>query len=207
MSFHRLCLTIAIIFISSCLSVAARGFSTIIIDAGHGGKDVGGNYSKAYEKHLALDTAKRVDYMLKKRGYNTRMTRKSDIFLPLQKRAAIGNRYRNSIFISIHYNYTYRRAAKGIETFYYSLRSKPLAQYIHKAVLKKTRAANRKVKFARYYVIRHAKNPAILFEGGFLSNSSDRRSCKKGWYRQKTAEGIVRGIEQYQAARRSGRVR
>ncbi len=207
MSFHRLCLAIAIIFIASCLSVAARGFSTIVIDAGHGGKDVGGNYSKAYEKHLALDTAKRVDYMLKERGYNTHMTRKSDIFLSLQKRAAIGNRYRNSIFISIHYNYTYRRAAKGIETFYYSSRSKPLAQYVHKAVLKKTRAANRKVKFARYYVIRHAKNPAILFEGGFLSNFSECRSCKKGWYRQKTAEGIVRGIEQYQAARRSGRVR
>ncbi len=189
---------------STCVTAAA--FSTVVIDAGHGGKDVGGNYKKVYEKHLALDTAKRVDYMLKKKGYRTRMTRTSDVFLSLQKRASIGNRYRNSIFISIHYNYTHRRGAAGVETFYYSKRSKPLAQYVHRAVLKKTRAYDRNVKFARYYVIRNVRNPSILFEGGFLSNSRDRRHCKKGYYRQNIAEGMVAGIEQYQAARRSGKV-
>ncbi|MFC4992578.1 N-acetylmuramoyl-L-alanine amidase family protein [Rubritalea tangerina] len=198
---------IAFFLISSISAVVAGPFSTVVIDAGHGGKDIGGNYGKVYEKHLALDTAKRVDYMLKRKGYRTRMTRTSDVFLSLQKRASIGNRYGNSIFVSIHYNYTYRRGAKGIETFYYSSRSKPLAQYVQSAVLRRTRAFDRKVKFARYYVIRNAQNPAILFEGGFLSNSSECRAVKKGSYRQKIAEGIVTGIEQYQAARRSGRAR
>lgn len=186
--------------------VSAAAFSTIVIDAGHGGKDVGGNYKKVYEKHLALDTAKRVEYMLKKKGYRTRMTRTSDVFLSLQKRASIGNRYRNSIFISIHYNYTYRKGAAGVETFYYTKRSKSLAQYVHAAILKKTRAYDRNVKFARYYVIRNVRNPAILFEGGFLSNSRERRHCRKGHYRQDIAEGMVAGIDQYQAARRAGRV-
>lgn len=185
----------------------AGPFSTIVIDAGHGGKDVGGNYKKVYEKHLALDTAMRLEYMLKKKGYRTRMTRKSDVFLSLQKRASIGNRYRNSIFISIHYNYTYRKGAAGVETFYYSKRSKPLAQYVHSAVLSKTRAYDRKVKFARYYVIRNVRNPSILFEGGFLSNSRERRHCRKGYYRQRIAEGMVAGIDRYQAARRAGRLR
>ena len=111
------------------------------------------------------------------------------------------------IFVSIHYNCTYRRGAKGIETFYYTKRSKPLAQYVHNAILRRTGANDRKVKHARYYVIRNAKNPSILFEGGFLTNSSECRACKKGNYRQRIAEGIVTGIGQYQSARRSGRVR
>lgn len=203
----RLSSLIALLILTSLGSAFAGAFSTIVIDAGHGGKDIGGNYGKVYEKHLALDTAKRLEYLLKRKGYSTRMTRTSDVFISLQKRASFGNRYRNSIFVSIHYNYTYRRAAKGIETFYYSSRSKPLASYVHNAVLKKTRASDRKVKFARYYVIRHAKNPAILFEGGFLSNSSENRACKKGSYRQRIAEGMVTGIGHYQAARKAGRVR
>lgn len=207
MPLTRLISLITCLWLASLGIIQARAFSTIVIDAGHGGKDYGGSYGKVYEKHLALDTAKRVEYMLKKKGYRTRMTRSSDVFLSLQKRASIGNRYGNSIFVSIHYNCTYRRAAKGIETFYYSSRSKPLAQYVHKAVLRKTGANDRKVKHARYYVIRNAKNPAILFEGGFLTNSSECRACKKGNYRQKVAEGIVKGIGQYQSARRSGRAR
>lgn len=207
MPFSSLSSLIALFLVASFGTLFAKPFSTVIIDAGHGGKDNGGHYGKVYEKHLALDTAKRLEYLLKQKGYNTRMTRTSDVFLSLQKRAAIGNRYRNSIFVSIHYNYTYRRGAKGIETFYYTSRSKPLADYVHKAILRKTGATDRKVKFARYYVIRHSKNPAILFEGGFLSNSGECRSCKKGYYRQRIAEGLVKGIEQYQKARRKGWVK
>ena len=188
-------------------SSEAKAFSTVIIDAGHGGKDVGGHYNKTYEKHLALDTAKRLEYILKQKGYRTRMIRNSDVFLSLQKRTSIGNGYSNSIFVSIHYNSTYRKGAKGLETFYYSSRSKPLAEYVHKNMLRKTRSFDRKVKFARYYVIRNARNPSILVEGGFLSNSSERRACRKGAYRQKIAEGIANGIIQYQAARRAGRIR
>lgn len=185
----------------------AGAFGTVVIDPGHGGKDLGGSYGKVYEKHLALDTAKRVEYMLKKKGFSTRMTRDSDYFISLQKRASIGNSYSNSIFVSIHYNYTYKRDVKGIETFYYSSRSKALAQYVHNATMRKTRAVDRGTKFARYYVIRHANNPAILVEGGFVSNSSECRDCKRGNYRQEIADGIVEGISQYQAARRAGRVK
>ena len=207
MPLTRFILLITSLWLASLGINQAGAFSTVVIDAGHGGKDYGGSNGKVYEKHLALDTAKRVDYMLRRKGYRTRMTRSSDVFISLQKRASIGNRYKNSIFISIHYNCTYRRAAKGIETFYYTSRSKSLAKYVHKAILRKTGANDRKVKHARYYVIRNAKNPSILFEGGFLTNSSERRACKKGHYRQRIAEGIVSGIDKYQSARRTGRIR
>jgi len=198
--------TILAMFFLSIITSHAGGFRTVVIDAGHGGKDLGGAYGKVYEKHLALDTAKRLEYILKRYGYRVRMVRESDNFVTLSKRAEIGNSYSNSIFVSIHYNYTYKREVRGIETFYHSSRSKPLAQYIQNATLRQTRAPSRGVKFARYYVIRHAKNPAVLFEGGFVSNSKECKYCKKGDYRQKIAEGLAQGIMQYQAARKSGRV-
>lgn len=183
---------------------SAAKVRTIIIDAGHGGKDAGGTYGKVYEKHLALDTSLRVNHILEKKGYNTRMTRSSDVFISLSGRAQFANKYRDAVFISIHYNYTYKKHIKGLETFYYSSRSKPLASYIQNGMLKRYRTSSRGIKFARYYVLRHTKHPSALVECGFVSNYSDRSRCLKAWYRQKMAEGIVDGIEKYVVARSRG---
>ena len=183
----------------------AGAFRTVVLDPGHGGDDIGGHYGKVYEKHLALDTAMRVEHYLKASGYRVVMTRRSDQFISLPKRAAFGNRYSNSIFVSIHYNYTWKRDVAGLETYYYSSRAKPLAQAIHDGMHRRTRCADRGVKFARYYVIRNSKNPAVLVECGFVSNSRDRSRMKKGSYRDDIARGIAEGIARYQADRRSGR--
>lgn len=191
---------------TSVISQAGK-FRTVIIDPGHGGKDNGGSYGRVYEKHLALDTSLRVDYLLRQKGYSTRLTRKSDVFITLSKRAEIANRYSNSIFVSIHYNYTYNKSIKGLETFYYTSRSKPLASYIQSGMLRKYRAHNRGVKYARYSVLRRGKNPSVLVECGFVSNYYERKRCMQGWYRQKMAEGIVNGIVQYQSARSRGYVK
>jgi len=204
--FQKTIICLLSIMASTAISQAGK-FRTVIIDAGHGGKDNGGSYGRVYEKHLALDTSLRVDYLLRKKGYSTRLTRKSDVFISLSKRAEIANRYRNSIFVSIHYNYTYNKAIKGLETFYYTSRSKPLASYIQSGMLRKYRAHNRGVKYARYAVLRRAKNPSVLVECGFVSNYYERKRCMKGSYRQKMAEGIVDGIVKYQSARRRGYAR
>ena len=189
-------------------SVAVAGpFSRVVIDAGHGDQDIGGHHGLVYEKHLALDTALRLEYYLKRKGIRTTMTRKSGVFISLAKRASIGNRYRNSIFVSIHYNWTWKRDVSGLETFYYSARSKPLAQYIQSGMLSKVSAVNRGAKYGRYYVLRNTKNPAVLVECGFVSHSRERSRMKKGYWRQRIAEGIGNGILRYQSARRSGRVR
>lgn len=195
--------------LSLCLlaatGVRAGAFRTVVIDPGHGGHDLGGHYGKVYEKHLALDTAMRLEHYLKASGYRTVMTRRSDQFISLPKRASIGNSHSNSIFVSIHYNYTWKRDVGGLETFYYSSRSKPLAQAIHAGMHRRTRCTDRGVKFARYYVIRNAKNPAVLVECGFVSNSRDRSRMKKGGYRDDMARGIAEGIANYQSDRRRGR--
>ncbi|NNC87882.1 MAG: N-acetylmuramoyl-L-alanine amidase [Akkermansiaceae bacterium] len=185
----------------------AGTFRTVVIDPGHGGHDIGGHYGKVYEKHLALDTAMRLENYLKAAGYRTVMTRRSDTFISLPMRASIGNRHSNSIFVSIHYNYTWKRDVSGLETFYYNSRSRPLANYVHAGMMRRANTVNRGVKQARYYVIRRAKNPAILVECGFVSNYRERARMKKGSFRDGMARGIAEGIARYQDARRRGHAR
>ncbi|MGB0326040.1 MAG: N-acetylmuramoyl-L-alanine amidase family protein [Akkermansiaceae bacterium] len=193
-------------FSFSLVSSFAGSFRTVVIDAGHGGHDLGGSYGKVYEKWLALDTAMRVEKKLKARGFRTVMTRRSDQFISLPGRVKIGNSHPNSIFVSIHYNFTWKRNVSGLETFYCSGRAKPLADAVQRGMLGEVRSVNRGSKFARYYVIRHAQNPAILVEGGFVSNSRERGRTKEGWYREAIANGIVKGIVEYNGLRRSGKV-
>jgi len=207
MNRYKKTLTCLLAILMTSAMVQAGKFSTVVLDAGHGGHDKGGSYGKVYEKHLALDTTLRVDYMLRKMGYKTRLTRKSDVFIPLATRAEIANRYKNSIFVSVHYNYTHNKSINGLETFYYTSRSKPLANYVQAGMLQKYRANDRGVKYARYAVLRRSTNPACLVECGFVSNYSERKRCMKGWYRQDMAEGIVTGIVRYQNARSKGYVR
>ena len=192
--------------LATTVVVEAAPFRTVVIDPGHGGHDLGGHYGKVYEKHLALDTSMRLENYLKSAGYRTVMTRRSDFFISLSKRASIGNSYGNSIFVSVHYNYTWKRDVSGLETFYYSSRSKPLADCIHSGMMRRARTENRGVKYARYYVIRNAENPAVLVECGFVSNYREREKMKKASWRDSLARGIAEGIAKYQSARRAGTV-
>ena len=190
---------LAILF--SAAGASAENFSRVVIDPGHGGDDRGGRTGKVYEKHLALDTALRLEHYLLASGYRVTMTRKSDTFISLSRRAAIGNRYRGSIFVSLHYNYTWKRSVSGLETYYYSAKSRPLAEAIQDGMLRRVKASNRGVKFGRYHVLRASRNPAVLVECGFVSNSRERSRMKKGAYRDAVARGIAEGIANYKLAR------
>ncbi|MBJ05915.1 MAG: N-acetylmuramoyl-L-alanine amidase [Verrucomicrobiaceae bacterium] len=187
----------AFIFFLVSPGASAKYFSRVVIDPGHGGHDRGGRTGKVYEKHLALDTALRLENYLVASGYRVTMTRKSDTFISLPRRAALGNRYRDAIFVSLHYNYTWKRNVSGLETFYYSSASRGLAEAIQKAMLRRVGASNRGVKYGRYYVLRASKNPAVLVECGFVSNSRERSEMKKGSYRDAVARGIAEGIAKY----------
>jgi N-acetylmuramoyl-L-alanine amidase len=176
---------------------SAARFSTVVIDPGHGGHDKGGQWGQVYEKHLALDTATRLEGYLKQRGIRTVMTRRSDYFVTLPGRVSIANRFRNAIFVSVHYNYTWKQDVSGLETFYHGSSSQGLAQCVHQGMLKRVRATNRGVKFARYYVIRNTTIPAVLVECGFVSNATERSRMKRAWYRDALARGIADGIMRF----------
>lgn len=178
----------------------ARNFRTVVIDPGHGGHDKGGQWGLVYEKHLALDIATRLESEVKKRGFRTVMTRRSDYFISLPERVRIASRYSDAIFVSVHTNYTWRQEASGLETFYHSGQSRALASYVHGGMMSKVRAVNRGVKHARFYVIRNTTCPSILVECGFVSNPSERERMKSAWFRQALAEGIADGIARFRRA-------
>lgn len=186
-------------FVGLALTVtsSAYNFRMVIIDAGHGGHDTGGQWGRVYEKHLALDTSVRLEAHLKKMGYNTVMTRRSDYFVSLPTRMTAANRYKNAIFISIHYNYTWKQGVSGIETFYHSQQSHKLARDVHRGVMSRVKVVDRGVKYARYYVIRNCNLPSVLVEGGFVSNSNERSRMKTAWFRDAIARGIADGVQSF----------
>ena len=195
LTFHLITCVLAIVV------PKAEAFTTVVLDAGHGAHDRGASVGYVYEKHLALDTARRVEELLKKEGIKVVMTRSRDVFIPLPSRAAAGNRYRNAIFVSIHYNYSRGGSGAGLETFYHFSSSYTLAAYIQAYLVQRTHMTNRGVKHANFHVIRNTtRNPAVLVECGFVSNSSERARMLTGEFRNRLAEGIVQGILAYKKA-------
>ncbi len=109
----------------SRLSLAQQlglGIRKIIIDPGHGGKDPGAMAFGLKEKDIVLKVAKKVKKLLKKQyNYEVSLTRKTDIFIPLEERTALANTAGADLFVSIHVNAHPNKATRGIETFYLNL--------------------------------------------------------------------------------------
>src|SRR5438270_8885921 len=190
------------IFVLLCLWASAppleaqlTRFTTVVIDAGHGGYDRGGIPGQRIpEKVMTLDVSQRLKPLLEKAGYRVIMTRDSDVFVPLPTRVAIANSYPNAVFICVHFNSATRSGANGIETYFYSTESAPLASSIQGAVLGGAPSENRGVRRRGYYVLRRTTIPAVLIECGFLTNPTEGQYAQSAAYRQKLAENIARGI-------------
>lgn len=182
---------------SAFLAGSAGAIQTIVIDPGHGGQDLGAADSYVYEKHINLDVARRLERSLQEAGFKTIMTRSKDEFIALSERSSIANRARNAIFVSVHFNSSYRTAALGIETFFRSSNSEKLAGAVQKELIKNTKATDRGVKTANFAVLRNTKHPAILVEGGFVSNKDERSAMCDPLYRQIVADSIARAVVQY----------
>ncbi len=203
--FYRCAIALFLVFLGGCASdyqAGAGNFNTVIVDAGHGGFDRGArSVSGVPEKDLALDTARRLTSVLRRNGFNVIETRKSDYFITLGQRVATSNSHGSSIFVSVHYNWSNRSAANGVEIYYYSPRSRRLAANILRQTAKVYPTENRGVKRRGFYVLRNNRRPSVLCELGFLSSSSDNRYLQNLSYRQRLAERIAAGI----IAERQGR--
>ena len=174
----------------------AHPSTVVVIDAGHGGHDPGGiPGQRVPEKMMTLDVAQRLRTILQASGYRVVMTRDSDVFIPLGVRVAIGNSYRDAIFVCIHFNATPRRGASGIETYFYSSQSLPLASAIHYYVARGAPSANRGVRRRGFYVLRNTRIPSVLVECGFLTNPTEAQYALNVAYRQKLAMEIAHGIQ------------
>ena len=174
----------------------AHPSTVVVIDAGHGGHDRGGIAGqRVSEATMNLDVAQRLKAVLQASGYRVVMTRDSDVFIPLGTRVAIGNSYANAIFVCIHFNATPRRGASGIETYFYSSQSLPLASAIHYYVARGAPSANRGVRRRGFYVLRNTRIPSVLVECGFLTNPAEAQYALNSAYRQKLAMEIAHGIQ------------
>lgn len=180
----------------------------IVIDPGHGGEDAGTkSLVKPFyqEKFLTLATSRLLGDYLRQMGYEIRMTRNEDIFIPLSDRAVKANQIDPALFVSVHYNSAPSTEANGIEVFYYqsddnvkrTQSSKELAALVLDSVINTTQAKSRGVKKGNFAVIRETKMPAVLVEGGFLTNQDEMNLIKDPTYLKKLAWGMAKGIDKY----------
>ncbi|MEP7071122.1 MAG: N-acetylmuramoyl-L-alanine amidase [Verrucomicrobiota bacterium] len=173
----------------------ATEYKTVVIDAGHGGFDRGGGPGQRIpEKDKTLDVALRLRGILRDAGYRVVLTRDSDVFIPLGTRVAIANSQPDAIFVSIHFNSASRLGASGVETYFYSTESAPLAASIHSRVMSGSPGENRGVRRRGFFVLRRTSIPAVLVECGFLTNPTEGSLAQTASYRQKLADEIYRGI-------------
>ena len=107
------------------------GVSRIVIDPGHGGHDPGVLGKGLSEAALVLDIALRLEkLLLKEPGVEVVLTRRTDVYIPLEERTAIANRQSADLFLSIHANSSRNDTAKGIETYFLSFASSPEAEAV-----------------------------------------------------------------------------
>ncbi len=188
------CLALQVSSAEAAVVAQTLRFSSVVIDAGHGGKDGGSVWNGLVEKKLCLDVAKRVETGLKKHNLKTVMTRRTDVFLELEQRARIANRVPSSIFVSIHFNGSRKTIISGGEAYYRSPRGKILAAAVSRSIKSSVTGGTRGVFFADYKVLRETEMPAVLVECGYLSNKREALRCADPTHRQKLADAIISGL-------------
>jgi N-acetylmuramoyl-L-alanine amidase len=197
---------------------------TVVLDPGHGGYDKGQVSRNGCEKDFALDVARRLRPILQAKGLRVIMTREGDYFVPLEVRAKIANSARNSIFVSIHFNGTNDDPnATGFEIFSFTPRGAPstsdtgvasssfnlqpgsttdaeslaLSACIYHSLIGHIPEYDRGIKRARFAVLRLTKVPAVLIEGGFLTDRGESKLIASKDWRGKLAAAIGVGIDSY----------
>ena len=201
---------------------SSKPFAVVVLDPGHGGQDSGAMCGGVMEKDLTLDVARRVDRLLDADGVATLMTRLGDSYVSLADRAAFGNRAKDSIFISIHFNEDNKPVASGVETYYAAHQinsgstfaswlpflsrppatspkpeSQSLAGFIQEALVARTRSVDRGTQPKQFFVIANVSSPAVLIEGGFITNKDELSKLATEDYRDQLAAAVADGILRY----------
>lgn len=200
-----------------------RGNGVICIDAGHGGSHSGTKSAlgEFFEKSYALDWALRLRPLLEQRGWRVVLTRSDDRTMSLEERIRVADQADAHLFISLHFNAAGPGAA-GLETYCTTPRGMPstltrgysdpmsatmpnnhfdtpnihLAARVHSALLRHVGMADRGIRRARFMtVIAQQKRPAVLIEGGYLSDPGEARQIGTGSYRQKLAEAVAMALQ------------
>jgi N-acetylmuramoyl-L-alanine amidase len=197
----------------------------IVIDPGHGGEDSGATsvLGHGYEKEFTLDWARRLGFLLATNGWRVFFTRTSDTDLSVSNRIAFAEAHQADLFLSLHFNSSAPNDQQsGLETYCLTPTGMPstltrgfgddlglafpnnafdaqnlqFALRVHRALLQVNGRRDRGVRRARFLgVLRGQHCPAILVEGGYLSNPQEARRIADPAYRQKLAEALAQALE------------
>jgi N-acetylmuramoyl-L-alanine amidase len=197
----------------------------VVIDPGHGGSNQGTTsvLDGAHEKEFTLDWAERLGSLLSSNGWEVFLTRTDDIELPLSSRVAFAEEHQADLFISLHFNSAAPdREQAGLETYCLTPTGMPSTltreyednaalvftnnafdaenlQYalrLHRGLLQIEGLADRGVRRARFLgVLRGQNRPAVLLEGGYLSNPKEAKRIADPAYRQLLAEAVAAALQ------------
>lgn len=197
----------------------------IVIDPGHGGMNSGTKsvVDGRYEKEFTLDWAKRLAPLLRQDGWQVFLTRTNDVDLSLSNRVACAEAHHADVFISLHFNSAAPDTKQaGLETYCLTPTGMPstltrgyddtpsqnypdnrfdaqnlqLAVAMHRALLHASGEEDRSVRRARFIgVLRGQKRPAILIEGGYLSNAHEAVRIEDPEFQQKLAEAVAAALK------------
>lgn len=170
---------------------------TVVIDAGHGGKDPGAtSYTGNYEKTANLSIARKVASHLENRGVRVIMTRNSDTFIELNERAAIANRAGADLFVSIHCDSHPTRSQNGYTIYVArsaSWSSKKIGAAIEQS-MGQTGLSNKGMRNQDFRVLVKTACPAVLIECGYLTNPSEASLLYDSSFQDRIARAIANGI-------------
>ncbi len=171
---------------------------SLVLDAGHGGSDPGAQRGEAREKEMTLGIINQLKKRLEASGAFITMTRSDDTFVSLEDRVKITNLVMPKAFVSVHINaLESTNDIKGVETYFQTEQSRPLAEAIHNSLYTSLGVPNRGIRKARFYVINHTTVPAILAEVGYISNKDEREKLISSDYQGKIADALAQGVILY----------
>lgn len=173
----------------------------VVIDPGHGGKDVGATgASGLYEKDFTLSLSKKVKEILEKeQKIQVYMIREDDTFISTKDkyRPKFANELDADLFISIHGNTFEDSKVSGTESYYYHKKFKSFAKIMHRHVVGSTGFNDRGVRKEDLYVVRDTDMPSVLLEIGYLTNPQEEQKMLNDEFQYSVAESICDGVKEY----------
>lgn len=175
---------------------------TVILDAGHGGRDPGCVRNGVYEKNVNLSIVLRTKAMLEAQGATVLLTRPDDTFVSLEYRYCFENIHPEAVFVSIHCNAIGGNSSlSGMSAYCYTPgneKSFDLAACVYSGALYATGAKDRGIKtLSDIKVVYYSTIPSVLIETGYLSSSAEFPLLTSPDYQDTIATGITNGILTY----------
>lgn len=175
---------------------------TVILDAGHGGRDPGAVRNGIYEKNLNLMIAMRIKLLLESYGVRVLMTRYDDSFVSLEERYGFENMHPEAVFVSIHCNtLSGTSSVRGMSAYCYAPgneNSSLLASCVYYCALFSTGAEGRGIKTdSDLKVVLYSTIPSTLVEVGYMSTPYEMSLLASPEYQESIAEGITAGLFTY----------